>query len=51
MGAKAKLNTAYFHGAVVVAGVLGWMAGSWMVFLIALGVLLVANVFAGDIRR
>lgn len=51
MGAKAKLNAAYFHGAVVVAGILGWMAGSWIVFLIALGVLLVASITAGEIRR
>ena len=36
MGAKAKLNSAYFHGAVVIAGVIGWVFGSWMVFLITL---------------
>lgn len=51
MSAKAKLNTAYFHGAVVIAGLIGWVAGSWIVFLIALCVLLVARFYAGDIRR
>jgi len=51
MGAKAKLNAAYFHGAVVIAGVIGWVAGSWVVFLISLGLLLVASVYAGEIRR
>lgn len=51
MGAKAKLNAAYVHGAFVVAGLVGWIAGSWLVFLIALGVLLIASFAAGEIRR
>lgn len=51
MGAKRKLNGAYFNGAVIVASVIGWLAGSWMAFLAALGMLLVASVMAGEIRR
>jgi hypothetical protein len=51
MGAKAKLNAAYFHGAIFVAGLIGWIAGSWMAFLIALGVLLTASFVVGEIRR
>ena len=51
MGAKAKLNAANFYGAAIVAGLIGWLAGSWTVFLVALGLLLIAGLHAGSIRR
>jgi hypothetical protein len=51
MGAKAKLNSAFFNGAVVIAGLVGWLAGSWLVFLIALAILLLGSVYAGNIRK
>jgi hypothetical protein len=36
---------------LLVAGLFGWLAGSVIVFLIALVVLLVAAHYAGDSRR
>src|SRR5262249_12552616 len=51
MSAKQKLNAAHCSGALLVAGLLGWVTGSLLVFLIALIALLVAGYHAGDIRR
>ncbi len=51
MTAKHKLNSAYFHGALIVAGILGVVTESYFVFFIALAGLLVGNVLAGEIRR
>jgi len=51
VGAKQKLNAANFYGAAVIAGLFGWLAGSWAVALVAMGVLLIASVMAGEIRR
>jgi hypothetical protein len=50
MGARQKLNAAYFQGSVVVATVAGLLAQSWTIFLIALGLLVGANVYMGEIR-
>jgi hypothetical protein len=50
MGARQKLNAAYFQGSVVVAAVAGLLADSWPVFFITLAVLVGANLCAGDIR-
>ena len=51
MSAKNKLNGAHFLGALLVAGLIGGVTESWIVFLIALAGILVAGVVAGDIRR
>src|SRR5262245_52825900 len=51
MSAKHKLNAAHFYGALLVAGLLAWVTGSLIVFLIALVALLVAGYHAGDLRR
>jgi hypothetical protein len=51
MSAKHKLNSANVLGALLVAGLLGGVTGSFGVFLIALIALLVASYHAGDIRR
>ena len=50
MGAKHKLNAAYTGGALLVAGLLGWLTGSWVVFLVALAVLLALSCYTGDLR-
>jgi len=50
MGARDKLNSAYTTGCLAVAGLFGWATESWMVFFIALVVLLGLAVNNGDIR-
>lgn len=50
MGAKEKLNFAHVQGAVVFAGVLGFMSESMGMFLV-IGVILLALAYSkGDIR-
>jgi hypothetical protein len=51
MGAKQKLNSAHLLGCALIAGLVGGVAGSWWAFAVALGVLLVVDYHAGDIRR
>lgn len=50
MNARRKLNAGYLQGSVLIAGLLGWASSSWMVFVIALVITLIANFMAGDIR-
>jgi len=50
MGARQKLNTSYLAGSVLVAGLFGWLTGSWLIFLVVLIFLLACNVHTGDIR-
>jgi len=50
MTARHKLNAAYFYGALLISGLIGLVSGSWKVFLIALAALVVASIYAGDIR-
>lgn len=49
--AKQKLNAAHLHGAILIAGLLGGISGSWTVFWITLGVLIVTGFHDGTIRR
>jgi hypothetical protein len=51
MSAKHKLNQAYLLGALIVAGVLGGVTGSWAVFFITLAALVALSYHAGEIRR
>jgi len=51
MGAKHKLNAAYFLGALLVAGLAGGITHSWSAFWIALAGLLIADVCSNNIRR
>ena len=48
--AKQKLNGSYVHGALIIAGVLGAISGSWTIFLIAAGVLVATSIHDGSIR-
>jgi hypothetical protein len=50
MGARQKLNAAYFQASVVVAAVAGLLTDSWPVFIVSVAVLVGANLCAGDIR-
>ena len=50
MGARQKLNQAYFNGALVIAAVLGVAAQSWTVFWIATLVVSGSSLHSGGIR-
>jgi hypothetical protein len=50
MNARKKLNWAYVNGTLVIAGTLGVVTGSWLVFLAPAGVLTVVNLASGAIR-
>jgi hypothetical protein len=51
MSAKHKLNSANFLGALLLAGLLGWLTNSLTACGIALVALLIAAHHAGDLRR
>jgi hypothetical protein len=50
MGARTKLNRAYFNGSVVIAALAGLVAQSWPLFFLALAVLLASNLYLREIR-
>ena len=50
MGARVKLNKGYAEGSCIIAAIVGLLVQSWAVFVIALIILLVLNVSAGEIR-
>jgi hypothetical protein len=50
MGARNKLNSAYFLGSLLMAGLAGCLTESWLVLIIGLAVLVGINVNNGDIR-
>ena len=50
MGARHKINRAVLNGCVLIAGVIGFLSGSWLAFGIVLAVELALAIYAGDIR-
>jgi hypothetical protein len=50
MGARQKLNAIYAYGFLAVAAIIGAGAGSWTVFLITTGLLLLLGMHAGNLR-
>ena len=48
--AKNKINAAHLHGVLLVAALFGAITGSWMIFLITTGVLLVTSFHDGSMR-
>jgi hypothetical protein len=50
MSARHKLNAAHFSGAVILAALLGTLAGSWGVFWVTGAALIVAGLLGRDIR-
>jgi hypothetical protein len=50
MSARQKLNLAYFHGALILAALIGMAAQSWAIFWVALIVLTAGGCYAGEIR-
>ncbi len=51
MGARQKLNTAYFNGCLIIAALVGLLAQSWTVFWLALIVSLGLCCHSGEIRH
>jgi hypothetical protein len=50
MGARQKLNRAFFNGSLLLSGAAGILTGSWLVFGLSLAALLVLNLWASEIR-
>jgi hypothetical protein len=50
MGARQKLNRAFFNGSLLLAGAAGALTGSWLIFGLALTALVGANLYTGEIR-
>jgi hypothetical protein len=50
MPARKKLNQAYFLVSVFLAALIGWAGQSWLVFFVALAILLTGNIYSGQIR-
>ncbi|MFO1065514.1 MAG: hypothetical protein U0892_16745 [Pirellulales bacterium] len=50
MNARKKLNTAHVNGAIIFAVLAAWFNDSWIVFVIALAVIIGLAIYSGDIR-
>ena len=50
MGARTKLNAAYFNGALLVASAIGLGLHSWSAFIVTIGLLIALQTVAGGIR-
>jgi len=50
MNARLKLNSAVVNGAVILAALVGWALGSWLVFLGVVALILFTAYHSGDIR-
>jgi len=51
MGARQKLNSAYFNGCLFVAAMVGLVAQSWALFWLALVVAVALSCHSGGIRH
>lgn len=50
MGARQKLNQAYFNGAFALSAVIGLVTQSWTVFWISLVLVIGSSLYGGNIR-
>jgi hypothetical protein len=48
--ARNKLNTAYIHGSLIIAGLIGAIGESWNIFILVAAVLTATSVVGGEIR-
>jgi hypothetical protein len=48
--ARHKLNAAYIHGSLILAGLLGAIGESWNVFILTAAVLTASSALSGEIR-
>ena len=51
MGARQKLNGAYFNGCLIISGLIGLVAESWTLFWTALVVSIALSCHSGGIRH
>ena len=51
MGARQKLNAAYFNGCLIVSGLVGLVAQSWTLFWLSLVVSVALCSHSGEIRH
>lgn len=51
MNARKKINSAAINGSLIVAGLAGYLFGSWWVFVITATLLIVSAINNGDIRH
>lgn len=51
MGARHKLNSAYFYGCVFSSAVVGIVARSWLMFLLTLALTVGGSLHSGGIRH
>jgi len=50
MNARRRLNAGYLQGSAAIAALIGLVSSSWFAFGVALLVLIMGSVLAGDIR-
>ena len=50
MNARTKLNGSYVNGALIFAAIVGYLTGSWLVFLVVLILETAVALHSGDIR-
>jgi hypothetical protein len=50
MSARRKLNTAHVNGAILIGGLVGWVAGSYLLGFACAGILLAGAMNNRDIR-
>jgi hypothetical protein len=50
MNARRKLNSGHLNGALLVAGLIGGLSGSWTIFGLAVVGLVFTKLVSGDIR-
>ena len=50
MGARHKLNAVFFKASLIAAGIIGMLAGSWLVFFVVLVIALALAIHGADIR-
>ena len=50
MGARQKLNRSYIQGGLLIAALVGGIAGSWSVFFVALAIFIALSFYTNEIR-
>ncbi len=50
MGARTKLNNVHVGGSIVLAGLVGIVTGSWLIFAVTGATLIASGVYLGNIR-
>jgi hypothetical protein len=50
MGARQKLNALYVQGGLILAAIVGVLAGSWVVFALTSAVLIGLGLHGGELR-